>query len=494
MVSPADVPTPPSPDTPAAPGTGMPAAPINSAPELSDSVIDALPDQVLADRPMEDAQANLPPRFDLVRVDPAGSAVIAGWAGANAEVTLTLDGEPLEVVAADPGGQFVALLALAPSDLPRVLTLESVLPGGAALRGEESVIIAPFAGDALAAVQPEVERRPPEPPPTTRADPPRLGEATSTAPEIDGGAVDAAPGGAPVAGLSQAAEDAPPAPGTAPPATGEGAQDPSAPDPVAEAQSMPLIAGADGAPDGGGPDGDLSDPAGTIPPTGTTALPSPPAPVTGAAPRDPAPDTAPQGQAAAPAIATPEAPAILLAGRDGIRILQSPGAPPEALTELQLDAISYDPSGAVTLAGRGAEASSVRATLNNQPINLGEIGPGGQWSLDLPDVDPGTYTLRLEEMAADGTVTDAIETPFLREDPARIRANPMLVEPGASVITVQRGFTLWGIAEANFGEGVLYVQIFDRNRDEIRDPDLIFPGQIFALPDLPRGGETVAGE
>jgi nucleoid-associated protein YgaU len=34
---------------------------------------------------------------------------------------------------------------------------------------------------------------------------------------------------------------------------------------------------------------------------------------------------------------------------------------------------------------------------------------------------------------------------------------------------------------------VLYVQIFAENRAEIRDPDLIFPGQIFALPDLPRG-------
>jgi nucleoid-associated protein YgaU len=62
----------------------------------------------------------------------------------------------------------------------------------------------------------------------------------------------------------------------------------------------------------------------------------------------------------------------------------------------------------------------------------------------------------------------------------------MLVEPGSSVITVQRGFTLWGIAEANFGNGILYVQIFQENSADIRDPDLIYPGQIFALPDLPR--------
>jgi nucleoid-associated protein YgaU len=51
---------------------------------------------------------------------------------------------------------------------------------------------------------------------------------------------------------------------------------------------------------------------------------------------------------------------------------------------------------------------------------------------------------------------------------------------------VQRGFTLWGIAEVNFGNGILYVQIFQENSADIRDPDLIYPGQIFALPDLPR--------
>jgi nucleoid-associated protein YgaU len=50
---------------------------------------------------------------------------------------------------------------------------------------------------------------------------------------------------------------------------------------------------------------------------------------------------------------------------------------------------------------------------------------------------------------------------------------------------VQPGFTLWGIAEANFGDGIAYVQIFQENRENIRDPDLIFPGQIFQLPDLP---------
>ncbi|QYZ71879.1 LysM peptidoglycan-binding domain-containing protein [Neotabrizicola shimadae] len=51
-------------------------------------------------------------------------------------------------------------------------------------------------------------------------------------------------------------------------------------------------------------------------------------------------------------------------------------------------------------------------------------------------------------------------------------------------ITVQPGNTLWKIARDNFGEGVLYVQLFEANKDQIRDPDLIYPGQVFTVPAL----------
>lgn len=49
-------------------------------------------------------------------------------------------------------------------------------------------------------------------------------------------------------------------------------------------------------------------------------------------------------------------------------------------------------------------------------------------------------------------------------------------------ITVQPGFTLWSIAQDRYGDGVLYVQVFEANRDKIRDPDLIYPGQVFSVP------------
>jgi nucleoid-associated protein YgaU len=47
---------------------------------------------------------------------------------------------------------------------------------------------------------------------------------------------------------------------------------------------------------------------------------------------------------------------------------------------------------------------------------------------------------------------------------------------------VQPGFTLWGIARESYGEGVMYVRVYEANKTQIRDPDLIYPGQVFTVP------------
>lgn len=51
-----------------------------------------------------------------------------------------------------------------------------------------------------------------------------------------------------------------------------------------------------------------------------------------------------------------------------------------------------------------------------------------------------------------------------------------------TAVTVQPGNTLWAIARENYGEGILYVRLYEANRDRIRDPDLIYPGQVFDIP------------
>jgi nucleoid-associated protein YgaU len=66
--------------------------------------------------------------------------------------------------------------------------------------------------------------------------------------------------------------------------------------------------------------------------------------------------------------------------------------------------------------------------------------------------------------------------------PAPADAAAPAAPPPVQLITVQPGYTLWGIARATYGKGIAYVKVFEANRDQIRDPDLIYPGQVFTLP------------
>jgi hypothetical protein len=69
---------------------------------------------------------------------------------------------------------------------------------------------------------------------------------------------------------------------------------------------------------------------------------------------------------------------------------------------------------------------------------------------------------------------------------APIEANDVVV-PRIDTTVVSRGDNLWYISRSTYGQGMWYFKIYDANRDRIRDPDLIFPGQVFVLPKAPSG-------
>ncbi|MEO8532062.1 MAG: Ig-like domain-containing protein [Deltaproteobacteria bacterium] len=211
---------------------------------------------------------------------------------------------------------------------------------------------------------------------------------------------------------------------------------------------------------------------------------------------EPAPESAPEIAATEPA-KTPvqpvaeslaeasPGPTLLLAEKDGITVLQAPEVV-DAPKNISIDSITYDTSGGVFLAGRGTTDGTVRVYVDNTEVTTTEIADNGQWRTDLPDVDKGVYTLRVDQISAEGKVISRTETPFQREDATLIaQANP-LAEPSRpselKILTVQPGNTLWAIANQKWGDGMLYVRVFEANKDRIRDPDLIYPGQVFDIP------------
>lgn len=197
---------------------------------------------------------------------------------------------------------------------------------------------------------------------------------------------------------------------------------------------------------------------------------------------------APAGDAPAPAVAAPDAPvepAVILADEAGVRVLQPGGLGPEVPEGIVVDAISTDPGGSMAVSGRADGEGFARVYADNVEVATVTIGEGA-WRAPLPENAPRSYVLRVDQIDAQGNVVARTETEVTRE--TREQLDGLLVEEvragdaGAVVVTVQRGFTLWGIARENYGEGRLYVKVFEANRNQIRDPDLIYPGQVFTVP------------
>ncbi len=364
-------------DTDPVSATDTGTAPATNAPSQSETA---------SNLPAEDQTApSVPaPKFDVVRVAPDGSSVIAGLAQPGEEVTILLDGKEVARATADPQGNFVSLLTVPPSDTARVVTLSVPGEGNAVVASDDSIILAPV----TSSMQPQV--------------------ATNT--------------------LQQAATPEMPEQDTAAPATagnvGETAAEATANTPSEGVQT---------------PAGDASEPT--------------------------------------------KAPAVLLASKDGVRVLQPADSSPEMTTNVVIDAISYDAAGEVQLSGRGTEEGFVRVYLDNKPVLTTPIDAGGGWHTELPDVDSGIYTLRVDQIDASGAVVSRTETPFKRETAETLQNTQNPATAPAISVTVQPGSTLWAIARETYGDGMMYVRVFEANRDSIRDPDLIYPGQVFAVPD-----------
>jgi nucleoid-associated protein YgaU len=57
-----------------------------------------------------------------------------------------------------------------------------------------------------------------------------------------------------------------------------------------------------------------------------------------------------------------------------------------------------------------------------------------------------------------------------------------VVVPKIATTTVSRGDSLWRLSRHPYGVGTRYAVIYKANREQIRNPNLIHPGQIFVLP------------
>ncbi len=162
-------------------------------------------------------------------------------------------------------------------------------------------------------------------------------------------------------------------------------------------------------------------------------------------------------------------------GRDGSsRILQGPNnAVPGTLS---LDIVDHDGKSRMTVSGRAQPKARINLYMDNRLLGSATADAEGNWRVtsSLPPAK-GSHLLRADQVDAKGKVTARVETTWTRGDEPALGA-------GGSTVVVLQGNSLWRIARRLYGEGLAYTVIYEANKDSIKNPDLIYPGQVFSVP------------
>jgi nucleoid-associated protein YgaU len=145
--------------------------------------------------------------------------------------------------------------------------------------------------------------------------------------------------------------------------------------------------------------------------------------------------------------------------------------------------------------GAAAPGARLRLYLNNAPIASVTADISGAWSLRVEHgLKPGSYEVRADAISpADGSVLARAAAPFVFQGFAGARASDRSKvakagpSAGAAVVSiatveVARGDNLWRISRHILGRGMRYTLIYEANASQIRDRNLIYPGQIFVIP------------
>ena len=206
----------------------------------------------------------------------------------------------------------------------------------------------------------------------------------------------------------------------------------------------------------------------------------------------------------------------LLAPGEPTRVLSKPsGSIPQALA---VDAVDVEPSGILRVSGRARPGATVRLYLNDRLISSAIAAADGRLNITIgKDVARASNDrIRLDEVdPKSGSVQARAEVPLSLPEDSTTASLPSAAgaagkangspaaqrtalaaaggsqdtvahagggEPKMITVTVARGDSLWHISRRLLGGGTRYAVIYKANREQIRSPDLIYPGQVFLLP------------
>lgn len=204
------------------------------------------------------------------------------------------------------------------------------------------------------------------------------------------------------------------------------------------------------------------------------------------------------------ALVTPDKPTV---------VLSQPAAPKPTAGAVVVEAVEIEPGGKFHASGRARPGAAVRLYLNDAFVASATAAADGRFAVTINEgVARGSYRVRLDEVEpGSGAVRARAEVPFNAPDAAVTASVPAtaskradgaaaklagamatvlpdgaspstVVVPKIVTTTVSRGDNLWRLSHLTYGEGTRYAVIYNANRAQIRNPDLIYPGQVLVLP------------
>jgi nucleoid-associated protein YgaU len=201
------------------------------------------------------------------------------------------------------------------------------------------------------------------------------------------------------------------------------------------------------------------------------------------------------------ALITPNKPTVMLS---------QPAAPKPAAGAVVVETVEMEPGGKFHVSGQARPGAALRLYLNDSFITSVTAGKDGRFAVTINEgVAAGSYRVRVDEASSSGTVHARAEVPFSVPDTtASVTAQakradiaaPRLAAAGTTVLpdsgsppstvvvpkitttTVSRGDSLWRLSQVSYGAGTRYAVIYKANREQIRNPNLIYPGQVFVVP------------
>lgn len=204
---------------------------------------------------------------------------------------------------------------------------------------------------------------------------------------------------------------------------------------------------------------------------------------------------------------------------------------------VSIDSVDYDAAGNIVFSGQGDAGNTARLYIDNNFLGDAPVGQDGHWTFSgTADVTPGVHTLRVDGIDGAGKVVNRVEVPFVREQQNKVAqaaapaqtsttaeqpatataaeqpasttaaeqpasttaAEPASAQPAATPpkpkdgrIVIQPGNNLWRISRVLYGNGAKFTTLYEANKDQIRNPNRIYPGQVFMTPGVAPTSESI---